>query len=419
MIFCFRSWRWLPLPGGRFSLSLIGHHWLGQFRPVQSPPFPPPGPRTSCRSTLIGIDIGTTAVKAVLVDLDGRVPRRRGPRAPLSDRPPAARPGSSRIRPTGSPASRWQHSRPSPAKPRPRRPPRHRARPGQVNTHVFVDAALRPVRPAIVWQDARRRGRGCGARRDRFTRGRAASPGSARRCRSTRATPCARMAWVAAPPASPTPGRPPAHVLAPKDFLLALALTGAVAADRSPPSASSAPTSATSPPLVARVDGAARRLAPLADPARRRRPGAGRPALRRRPGDRSGRWTPGPAMFGVGVAAPPGQAMYLSGTSEILGPDRPGARADPRRDRLLPRMVRPRRSRRPPPRPAAPPSSGSRRPPWPRARRAPAPRRGGAEARAVEPALPAAPRGRAGAAMGPPAARRLRRADHAVRRAGE
>ncbi len=258
-------------------------------------------------ATLIGIDIGTTAVKAVLVALDGRLlgeyaapyPTAR-PRPGWVEQDPedwarhalAALAGFARAHDLGG--------------------LRGIGLTGQVNTHVFLDAALRPVRPAIVWQDGRAAAEAAALDAGVSAAEKLAWFGAPMPIDASHAL--SRIAWVAA--REPEAWAATAHVLAPKDFLLAR-LTGAVAAD---PIAAVGLVGADLgyvAPLIARVEGAARRLAPLADPleavgrVRDGLPCAGVPVT-------LGTMDAWAGMFGVGVASP-GQAMYLSGTSEVMG----------------------------------------------------------------------------------------------------
>src|SRR5690242_1026287 len=99
------------------------------------------------RDTLIGIDIGTTAVKAVLVAADGRLLAETA--APY----PTARPRPASV--AQAPADWLRLALAALAG-----FARDHALSGfrgiclssQVNTHVFLDAALASVRSAIVWQ---------------------------------------------------------------------------------------------------------------------------------------------------------------------------------------------------------------------------------------------------------------------------
>lgn len=257
--------------------------------------------------TLIGIDVGTTSVKAILVETGGKV---------LSQfvRPhPTARPAPGHVE---------QH-------PRDWMAGVLAALDGfaqefdlggllgigicsQVNTHVFVDAAGEPLLPAITWQDRR-----CAAEAARL---------------DAEVSPADKLAWFGAPipiDASHALGRMryvarhypaayarTAHVLLPKDFCT-LALTGAVASD---------PVSAIGlvdqhltyvDELIARVPGAMAKLPPLFDFTHRvglvraGLPCAGTPVM-------VGAMDAWAGMFGVGVVADVA-AMYQSGTSEIPG----------------------------------------------------------------------------------------------------
>ncbi|HEX4297900.1 MAG TPA: FGGY family carbohydrate kinase, partial [Devosia sp.] len=171
--------------------------------------------------TLIGIDIGTTAVKAVLVDFAGRLlasfarphPTRR-PEPGAAEQDPAdwmagvsaALANFAAEHDLGGLAGIGMTS--------------------QVNTHVFVDAGGRPLLPAFVWQDVR-------SARDAATL-------------EARISAADKIAWFGAPvpvDASHALSRiahvarlhpailaRTAHVLAPKDYCI-LQLTGAIAAD--------------------------------------------------------------------------------------------------------------------------------------------------------------------------------------------
>jgi xylulokinase len=96
---------------------------------------------------LIGIDIGTTSVKAVMIDLSGqRV-------AEFSARYPTQRPAAGQVeqdpedwlRLVRAALEQFAHHGSAAAL----------CLTSQVNTHVFTDAALNILHPAIVWQDGR------------------------------------------------------------------------------------------------------------------------------------------------------------------------------------------------------------------------------------------------------------------------
>jgi xylulokinase len=257
--------------------------------------------------TLIGLDIGTTAVKAVLVALDGRV---------LGEFAAAY--------PTARPRPGWVEQDPRDwlepalaalggfAREHDLRGLRGVGLTGQVNTHVFVDARLEPVRPAVVWQDGRAAAEAAAIGAGVSEAEKLAWFGAPVPIDASHAL--ARMAWVAGH--EPEAWARTAHVLAPKDWVIAR-LTGALAAD---PIASVGLAGADlgyAGGLIDRVPGARARLAPLGDPldrvgaVRAGLPCAGAPVT-------LGTMDAWAGMFGIGVTAP-GQAMYLSGTSEVLG----------------------------------------------------------------------------------------------------
>ncbi len=182
----------------------------------------------------------------------------------------------------------------------------------QVNTHVFIDSNGDPLTPAVVWQDGR-----CGAQaaaldrqvseQEKINWWGAPMPVDASHC-------LARMKWMADHRADVWDKT--RYVLLPKDYCI-LKLTGEIVSD---------PISNIGlvdldlnyiPTLLDLVPGAADRLAPLAgmaDIAGVVKPGhtcAGVPVAV----CTMDAWA---SMFGVGVQQP-GQAFYLSGTSEVLG----------------------------------------------------------------------------------------------------
>ncbi len=257
--------------------------------------------------TLIGIDIGTTSLKAGLFDRDGALlaetsasygvdrPRPgwaeqdpelwlRGARAALETLAGSARAGA--VRAVGVTS--------------------------QVNTHLFVDAQMRPLGPAILWQDLRATEAAARLDAEIGDADKRAWFGAAAPIPASSAL--ARCAWAAAE--APATWKRTAQVLAPKDYVLA-ELTGRAVAD---------PISAVGlvgedldyvAPFLAAVPGAGERTPPLADPlegagvVRAGLPAAGAPVA-------VGTMDAWAAMFGVG-AARDGDAMYLSGTSEVVG----------------------------------------------------------------------------------------------------
>jgi xylulokinase len=181
---------------------------------------------------------------------------------------------------------------------------------GQANTHAFVDAGLAPVRPAIVWQDARAAAEAAELDALVGEAEKLAWFGAPMPIDASHAL--ARMAWVARH--EPAAWAATAHVLAPKDFVLAR-LTGTLAADPLASVGLAGRDLGYVEPLVGLVQGARRRLPDLADPLEAvGTVRAGLPAVPVTLGTMDA-WA---GMFGVGVAEP-GQGMYLSGTSEVLG----------------------------------------------------------------------------------------------------
>lgn len=257
-------------------------------------------------ATLIGIDVGTTATKAVLIDEAGR-------RLGAFSRPhPMARPAEGYAE---QDPAHWLESviaaLASFAAAHDLTGLKGIGLCSQVNTHVFVDATGAPLMPAITWQDTR------------------AAPDAA--SLDARVTPAQKLAWFGGPmpiDASHALSRM-AHVqrvrpetyertryaLLPKDYI-ALHLTGVIASD---------PISAVGlvdragyvVPLLEMIGGAADRLPPLnpitqvIGTVRPGLPCAGVPVV-------SGTMDAWAGMFGVGVASD-GDAMYQSGTSEIPG----------------------------------------------------------------------------------------------------
>jgi len=257
-------------------------------------------------TTLIGIDVGTTAIKAVLLDLSGRrlgefsrpYPVAR-PSPGAAEQDPqdwmdgvvAALTGFADAHDLGGLAGIGICS--------------------QVNTHVFVDDAGRPLLPALVWQDSR--------------------PAPDAAAIDAQVTAVQKLAWFGGPVpidashalsrmayvrrVHPEVYARTRHLLLPKDFCV-LQLTGAIGSD---------PISAVGlvdrqgyvAPLLDLVPRAAGLLPPLhgfSHVAGRVKPGlpcAGVPVV-------VGAMDAWGGMFGVGVVAD-GDAMLQSGTSEIPG----------------------------------------------------------------------------------------------------
>jgi xylulokinase len=259
------------------------------------------------KDLVIGIDVGTTAVKALLLTTDGTQLDRS------CEDYPTSRPGSGVVEQN---AEHWVE-RVIGALSRFERNFDLTGLQGigicsQVNTHVFVGHDRRALAPAIVWQDGRCAGEA--AELD-------AQVGTARRLEwwgaplPIDASHClSRMTWMRNNHRDIW--RETRWVMAPKDYCI-LRLTGEAVAD---PIASVGLVDRNLDyltPLLALVDGAAERLAPLRKFTHRvgnvaaGLPCAGTPVV-------VGTMDAWGGMFGVGVHRS-GSAMYLSGTSEILG----------------------------------------------------------------------------------------------------
>ncbi|MBI1416585.1 MAG: carbohydrate kinase [Limimaricola sp.] len=264
-------------------------------------------PTTATDPTLIGIDIGTTAVKAVLLGRDGQR------RAAFSRPYPTRRPAEGRVE---QDAGDWARLAREALALFAAHPDRGEVAgiglTAQVGTHVFVGADLAPLAPAMVWQDTRAAAAGAAldariAPADKLAWLGAPIPVDA-------SHPLARMAWMAT--AAPGTWARTAVVMQPKDYVAA-SLTGQVAADPLSAIGMAGTDLRYAGALIALVPGAAERLPPLVDPLAevgRIAPGlplAGTPVF-------TGTMDAWVSMLGLGVAAE-GSAMYLSGTSEVMG----------------------------------------------------------------------------------------------------
>lgn len=255
-------------------------------------------------SHLIGIDIGTTSVKAVMIDLSGRRV------AEFSSPYPTQRPAAGQVEQDPEDWLRLV-----------RAALEHFAQLGstaalcltsQVNTHVFADAALNVLHSAIVWQDGRAAEAGAALDRAVTTEDKIAWLGAPIPIDASHAL--ARMAWMRA--TRPDLWDRTAHVLLPRDWVLAR-MTGVVVTDPISSVGLVMPAFTYADALIAGLDGAARRLAPLADPfavvgqVSANWPFAGSPVV-------LGVMDAWASLFGLGVAQE-GEAFYLSGTSDVLG----------------------------------------------------------------------------------------------------
>jgi xylulokinase len=255
-------------------------------------------------SHLIGIDIGTTSVKAVMIDLSGRRV------ADFSSRYPTQRPDPGLVEQNPEDWLRLV-----------RAALEHFAQHGsaaalcltsQVNTHVFTDAALNVLHPAIVWQDGRAAEAGAALERAVSTEDKIAWLGAPIPIDASHAL--ARMAWMQT--THPDLWDHTAHVLLPRDWVLGR-MTGVLVTDPISSVGLVTPAFTYAEALIAGLDGAARRLEPLADPfavvgqVRADWPFAGSPVV-------LGVMDAWAGLFGLGVAHE-GEAFYLSGTSDVLG----------------------------------------------------------------------------------------------------
>lgn len=256
------------------------------------------------REAVVGIDIGTTTVKAVLLTLGGQ--RIAGSAQSYPTHRPA--PGQVEQAPSdwllhvsAALAAFASHGADVKAI----------GITSQVNTHVFAGACLEPLCPALVWQDAR-------AAHEAAVIDAAIDPadkiawlGAPIPVDASHAL--ARIAWMAQH--HPVVWAATRAVMAPKDWVIAM-LTGVVQAD---PLASVGLVGTDlryAKALISRVRGAAAVLPPLADPlsvagVMQAGPFSGVPVV-------TGTMDAWASLFGLGVTAP-GQGLYLSGTSEVLG----------------------------------------------------------------------------------------------------
>ena len=253
---------------------------------------------------LIGVDLGTTAVKAVMADLSGRR------LADYAAGHETRRPGPGQVE--QDPGGWLAHVEAALAR-FAGLDVRVRAIgvTGQVNTHVFCDGRFDVLRPAIGWADVR--AAEAAARLDaRLTEGeKIAALGAPIPIDASHAL--VRIAWVAE--AEPGVWARTAHVMAPKDWVIAR-LTGVAGADALASVGLAGADLAYAEAILDLFPRAAEVLAPLADPLEvvgvvQAGPFAGVPVVR-------GTMDAWAAMFGVGVARE-GQAMCLSGTSEVAG----------------------------------------------------------------------------------------------------
>lgn len=257
------------------------------------------------RRLILGLDVGTTSVKAGLLDTDGRqvaafsqrYPTTRGPAGVVEQDP------RDWTRLIDAAIAQFVADGFGP----------DIAAIGltsQVNTHVFVGADGAPLMPAIVWQDTRAGAEALALDARVSEAQKIAWWGAPMPIDASHAL--SRMAWVSQQ--APAVWDETAQVLLPKDYCIAH-LTGEISTD---------PLSAIGlvdgdlqyiPEVLALVPGAAEKMAPLVavtDVA-----GTARGALAGRP-VASGTMDAWAGLVGAG-GAHDGSSVYLSGTSEILG----------------------------------------------------------------------------------------------------
>ena len=256
---------------------------------------------------LIGIDVGTTAVKAALIDGAGQVLKS------FAERYPTQRPGPSQVeQQSGDWLSRVLKALVDLSESLPAGAINAVGLCSQVNTHVFVDDKGEPLLPAYTWADTRCAGiaaelDACVRAQDKLLWWGAPLPIDASHV-------LARMAYVARH--HPHIWMKTRWVMAPKDYCI-FKLTGEVTADPMTCFGLIDQNLKLIPELINLVPGAATRLPPifgfttLAGRIRVGLPCEGVPVV-------VGAMDAWSGLLGAGVCED-GQGLYLSGTSEILG----------------------------------------------------------------------------------------------------
>jgi len=261
------------------------------------------------RDVALGIDVGTTAVKAGLLFLDDAAPMEVAARPHPTHRPATGRAEQDPADWMAGIAATWAELRARCG------PVRLRAIGlcSQVNTHLIADAALRPIGPAITWQDLR-------AAPEAAEIDAAAAP---RRTElwggpfvADASFSLSRLLWIARhDPAAWAAAR---WVFSPKDWCVA-ALTGVAVTDAISPIGVVGPDGRYLDAVLALAGDAARVVPPILAfdaPAGTTLPGnaadlpAGVPVA-------TGTMDAWGSIFGSGLVRP-GQAMEVSGTSEII-----------------------------------------------------------------------------------------------------
>jgi xylulokinase len=258
-------------------------------------------------ATLIGIDIGTGAVKAILMDASGRALAR------FARAYPTTRPAPGHVE--QDPRDWMEGVRAALAGFAGDNDLSGLAGIGlcsQVNTHAFVDDRGEPLLPAMVWQDVRCGPDAAALDAQVTAEQKLAWFGGPMPIDASHAL--ARMAHVAR--LHPDLWARTRHVLLPKDYC-AFALTGGIASDPIAAVGLVDGDLAYVEDLIALVPDAATRLPPLRDfthcvgTVRDGLPCAGVPVF-------TGAMDAWGGMFGIGVIRE-GDAMYLSGTSDVPG----------------------------------------------------------------------------------------------------
>ncbi len=263
----------------------------------------------------IGIDVGTSSVKAIMGSVAG------GQLDSYAGRHETAR--RTRGAAEQDPAAWMQHVDAALA--------RFAAHPragdvvaigvtSQVNTHVFCDARLAPLHPAITWQDTRPAAAASRLDAAISPEEKTGALGAPIPIDASHAL--ARMAWMAE--THPDAWAATTQVMLPKDYVIAR-LTGQSVADPISAVGLAGADLQYAPAILDLLAGADTLLPTLRDPLdiagqmRSDGPFAGVPVA-------TGTMDAWAGMFGLGVASE-GEAFYLSGTSDVLGlisSDRPG-----------------------------------------------------------------------------------------------
>jgi xylulokinase len=247
---------------------------------------------------LIGIDVGTTAVKAALFDDKGTVLKSFGQRYPTQ------RPAPGHVEQN---ADDWMQLVHAALKEFTSDGVKAVGLCSQVNTHVFVDANGKALLPAMTWQDGRCADEAARLDAQISTEEKLGWWGAPLPIDASHVL--ARMAYVAKH--HPDVWAKTRWVMAPKDYCL-FHLTGEVATDPMTAFGIVDGNLSLVPRLLDLVPGAAERLPPLAPFTKViGKTRSGIPMV-------TGAMDAWSGMFGAGVSED-GQALYLSGTSEILG----------------------------------------------------------------------------------------------------